>query len=267
MFKTASNNSLIINLVSRQFISFWLINLPNKADTKHFQKITIILSGRAKLKYLSEKNDDGFISILHAPTYDDSKKPGQNYQQKWFTYLKDNFCLSASNVMYTEHLYVFCHIYNVKIDLSILFDVYLNPSKTSDTGPNQSVVQFLEKEEAINEFQLDNCLIDYADSYLGQCQSGSLHSSGRTDIYLVEIDQEHDFHEHLRFFVNDCDPDKEYHIILFLNMITFSKETTKRIIFEYSSCKLKLLVIKKIHLIIYSGGKANRSEIKLSNII
>ncbi len=123
LFKTASNNSLIINLVSRQYISFWLINLTNKADTKHFQKITIILSGRAKLKYLSEKNDDGFIIILHAPAYDDSKKPGQNYRQKCFTYLKDNFCLSASNVMYTENLCVFCHIYNVKIDLSILFDV------------------------------------------------------------------------------------------------------------------------------------------------
>lgn len=248
-----TNANLVINLVSRQFITFWLMNVPRESKTDHFQKMTIILSGKAQLKYLSEKEDTSFISVLHAPTYEDSKQPchhsNQNQQKKWLTYLKENFYSNGEsrfkkgvpNVIYKEHLHVFYHIYHVKMDLDLIYRKHLNPIQPSEKTENSNnlAVQYLRKDKSL--YNLDICLISGETSLWKHCRYEPIRllSNGKDNVHIVEIEQRGTARQQLRFLVGDCDKDKEYHVILYLN----SQTKLERIIFEHSSCQLKLLVI------------------------
>lgn len=227
--------------------------MPRESKSDQFQKLTIILSGKAQLKYLSEKEDTNFISVLHAPTYEESKQPCQhstkNQKKKWLTFLKENFYLNSesrskkdeSNVIYKEHLHIFYHIYYVKMDLDLIYRKHLNPIKPSEKTENSNhlAVQYLRKDKSL--YNLEICLISSETSLWKHCRYDPIRKlfDSKDNVHIVEIEQRGTDREQLRFLVGDCDKDKEYQVILYLN----SKAKLERIIFEHSNCKLKLLVI------------------------
>lgn len=225
------------------------MNVPSEPKAKHFQQLTIIISGKAQLRYYSAKSDASFITVLHAPAYEDHKQhclSNQSHKKKWLTYLRKSFYSTGKTdpkdmpgVIYKQHLHVFYHIYHVEIDLDLIYKKHLNPIKSAEKFDSSHLaVQYLRKDRGL--YNLDICLISSETTLWKHCQYEPIRLiyNGKDNVYIVEIEQRSTARQQLRFLVGDCDESKEYHVILFLN----SNEKLERIILEHSNCKLNLLV-------------------------
>ncbi len=262
------NSNIVLNLVSNQFISFRLLNVPEQSRNTYFKKLIIILNGKSKLDYFTTNSDPGFLSILHAPTYDDSKQitniQSVNSRQKWLVYLQQVFYPNHdsnihNSIVYQEHLHVFCHIYHVEVDLYHLFKVHLNPNlSTSDVN----VFSYLKKKQTLEESRLHACTVQSSISlskaplqfenskectdkvYKQNRIFGKTNAQNAKNVYLIEIEQDKSVNEHLRFYFKNCEKEKEYYVILYFNANNQAQlgSRSRKIVFEHSICKFNSLV-------------------------
>lgn len=113
------NKPLIINLVTKQFVTFRLINVPSTNVN-----IRVLLNGDASVNFLEKKRtandadndsaDDSFVEIIHAPLYN-----LQENRTDWVTFIEKTIMPKRKVLVhdYIEYLTMLCHVSHLRLDL------------------------------------------------------------------------------------------------------------------------------------------------------
>lgn len=241
-----NHSSLVLNLVTRQFVTFRIFNLPSN-KSEYLTDIKILLSGDSSLD-LIEKKSDLKIDVFHSPVYD--KSPNRT---EWMAYLNGMFA-SKNNYYfesYMEYLSVFCHISHIRIDLNSMLAFGISDYKS--VRLEESFVESLDKivnfESQFSEYYLPKiCSINY-----GAMPNHDFHKNEHdfnSEIYVFEIEQNllNDGEEeqiddtfYLRMFLKECDINQEYVLILY---VTHDRKVNKlkKLILDDSNCQIRVYV-------------------------
>lgn len=122
------NTEILINLVTKQFVTFRIINLPTASEK--MRKMRVFLNGDCSVNLMekwskqsggsssgSGRGGDGgsigggeFVEIVHSPVYDRMAN-----RSEWISYLE--WSLGYIDT-YVEYLSLFCHVTHVRVDLN-----------------------------------------------------------------------------------------------------------------------------------------------------
>lgn len=117
---------LILNLVTKQFVTFRLINLPSQLGG---QGLRILLNGDASVNYLVKKPDEKRphpqqqhtrIEVVHSPSYDDFENKNRS---EWISYLKKTTAGVSEIGLYVEYLNLFYHVSHLRLDLPLMIRI------------------------------------------------------------------------------------------------------------------------------------------------
>lgn len=126
----SGDKPLIINLVTKQFVTFRLINLPANVN------IRVLLNGDASVNFLEKKRDESdeesFVEITNAPLYD-----LQENRTDWVTFIEKTMMPKRKFLVhdYIEYLTMLCHISHLRLDLLAM----LRLSNGRETFKNQKL--------------------------------------------------------------------------------------------------------------------------------
>ncbi|RNA41852.1 hypothetical protein BpHYR1_053886 [Brachionus plicatilis] len=240
--KPQTNVSLIISLVSHQFMTFRIFNLPSRRSV-YINDIKILLNGAASLD-LMEKKGDLEIQVHHSPLYHFSPD-----RKEWIHYLNTLFAMKIDG--YVEYLSQFCHISHIRIDVNKMVHNLHNTSHFED------FVRPLEEMESLSE----NIDAEVAQYHLGKTCFLNINES----VYLSNFDQNHlifaiNFQPHifldigqnwdknenyLKIFIKECDITKIYNLILYVNKQFdrgSSEQRLKKLIIDENYCHLRIYI-------------------------
>lgn len=285
--------SLIINLVTKQFVTFRLVNFPKLSPNR----IKILLNGDCSLNMFEPKSQTpAYVPIINSPPYDRTSD-----RQEWIDYLEK---LTGSKIdRYIEYLSMFCQISHVRIDINRV--LYAAAETVVHDHEQENLAQRMEEiSESANELLSDYCLLKYCNQIeidkpffkpsmsrnnstnkknkhknnvnvvqLKEQQharnrnffafSKILHDNDHlfnleNQIFIFEIEQfdpisETDDNDDLFVFINECDINKQYILILYVNYnSTNGRNATqrdggqnkqlKKIILDDLNCQIKVYV-------------------------
>jgi hypothetical protein len=257
---------LIINLVSTQFVTFRLLNLPHKSQ--YLDKLFILLNGECSLDIMqpNKPNEEKLsIEVFNSPYYISTEN------NEWLHYLKHRFNLNLNNKnhLYIQHLSMFCHTFHLRVDLSNM--ILINSQNNQTMNEKLDFVQYMELIDLNYELNLiQECEIvaetsestdhqynnnaendaNYDDNISINRFSGQTAnriSLSQNPIYLFEIDNrfksfDNDDENFLRAYVKECDLDTNYVIILYVSMNNTILNMRKKIVFDDSKCRFKIYV-------------------------
>lgn len=245
---STDSSTLVLYFVTRQFVTFRLLNTPFKKN-EYLTSIKILINGESSLDIMQQYGDLS-IDVLHAPLYDSSSD-----RVEFLHYLNQIF---DRDYDYVEYLSMFCRIKHIQIDLNKLIDARLEYDIEQQENINNIIVRsdlvealyiFAESDDlehpAITEYYLlKKCTL----LNLNQHMSDSEYSVylEQDQIYLYEIEQPdqlvHQDANYLRFYIKECSENKEY-ILVFYVKPSSSKNMKKLILDDpYTSCTFKIFV-------------------------
>ena len=106
------DQQLILNVVTKQFVTFRLLNVPSRA------RLRVLVNGEARVSYVEKKdvneaNSASTVEIWHAPLYDRFAN-----RSEWVAYLERSTGVNIRR--YVEYLNLFCHLSHLRIDLDLI---------------------------------------------------------------------------------------------------------------------------------------------------
>lgn len=151
------------------------------------------------------------------------------------------------NVIYKEHLSIFCRVLHVEIHMNIILHIlegktllnsdkkYIDYLREDCTDNPETLNACYQKNSSVSTHSLSECNIVFNKPELDMTPKD-------TEIYLIDLNsQGNDSSDDLSFFIKDCQYTKKYYIILNFND-RYVKESKRKVIFDQSNCDVKLLV-------------------------
>jgi hypothetical protein len=259
----AKSTNIFFNFISNQMVTIHLLNLPKNLN----QNLTIILSGNIHLDF-STNTKSNFLNILNLPAaFSGNKSKADFLKQHLQDYQYTVNTTNNKNIIYIEHLFYFCNISHIEINLNKTFGMFLknfdynqmNNATLVKTWHSNSYDIFVNYLLQTKYRPLEICsfktngqleLAAVSDSHRSKHYQNSKEDKKNFEVFLFNLNDENDALNQMnhantmnyrqRFFVKECDNKKEYFIIL--NYLTRENAKAKEIIFENSNCNIKLIV-------------------------
>lgn len=267
---TSSGLRLIFNIVTHQFLTIQILNLP--PDNKYIREVVFLINGDANIdllqKYATQNSSRPSVNVLHAPLYD---KQSYNQEQQslpqlnrsdWFEFLLDTFYPNRRQrptIVYVESLIKICSSFHIRINLESLvvnnyirmesvgadsYDLVELSELTHDNSNNLVNVCTRHENESSKQTATDlskNNLVESAADLIGL----SKHSDG-IDYVVYVFDIENSLvdtkNKYIRIFIKECEHDKNYFLLLYLRNAKHDSFRDKRIMIDDFNCPIKLLV-------------------------
>ena len=256
---------LIFNIVTHQFLTIQILNLP--PDNKYIREVVFLINGDANIdllqKYATLNSSRPSVSVLHAPLYDKQEQQQslpQLTRSDWFDFLLDTFYpnrLKWPTIIYIESLIKICSSFHIRINLESLvvnnyirmesidadlYDLVEMSELTHDNLNNLVNVCTRSANESSKQTSADLSKNNLDETAVNEL---SKHSDG-IDYVVYVLDIENSLantkNKYIRIFIKECELDKNYFLFLYLRNAKHDLFKDKRIMIDDFNCPIKLLV-------------------------
>ncbi|CAF0923968.1 unnamed protein product [Brachionus calyciflorus] len=233
--KSKLDTTLVLNLVTRQFMTFKIFNLPHE-KSDYLTDIKILLNGESSLEIL-EKKGDLKIQVHHSPVYDYSTN-----RREWIDYL--NTLLGDGQNDYVEYLSLFCHVSHIRLDINkMLLSIHDENYFSDYVEPLEAMPNLSESSNLVSDYYLGkNCTFLFNGAKYKKNNQEKNFLDNFQPHFFIEIEQNPNEivgNDYLRIFIKECNIAKDYNLIVFVNNL-MQINSEKKIILDEANCNVKI---------------------------